>query len=82
MHQLNSDHIKHICVLSFSGGLEEFEDRLQAEEDEKEKEIQEENDRRVNISSKTRNRLTSLLDRKRAEAAPHQTRGGDAKEAV
>ena len=64
------------------GGLEAFEDRLQAEEAEKEKEIQEENDRRVNISSKTRSRLNQLLDRKRAEAAPHQTRGGDAKEAV
>ena len=69
-------------LVSLSGGLEAFEDRLQEEEAEKEKEIQEENDRRVNISSKTRSRLNQLLDRKRAEAAPHQTRGGDAKEAV
>lgn len=43
-------------ILTFLGGLEAFEDRLEKEEEEKEEQRQKEEERRLNISSKTRNR--------------------------
>ena len=49
------------------GGLEAFEDNLRKEEEEREAAKRKEEERRLEISQKTRNRLSKLLDRKRAE---------------
>ena len=52
----------------FSGGVEAFEDKLKADEAAVEDAKEEEKQRRTQISSKTRNRLSKLLERKRTEA--------------
>ena len=49
------------------GGIEAFEEQLQAEENAKEEKRQEAKDRKNQISSKTRSRLNQLLGRKKAE---------------
>ena len=63
-HQI-SYHI--LCLLYFKGGLEAFEDNIRREEEEKEAAKRKEEERRLEISQTTRNRLSKLLDRKRAE---------------
>ena len=49
------------------GGLEAFEDNLRREEEERAAAKRKEEERRLDISQLTRNRLSKLLDRKRAE---------------
>lgn len=49
------------------GGLEAFEDNLRREEEDRAAAKRKEEERRLDISKKTRNRLSKLLDRKRAE---------------
>ena len=57
------------------GGLEAFEEDLERQEDEKEERVAAEEERRVQISGKTRSRLNKLIGRKRAEAN-QASRGG------
>ena len=58
-----------VSNFNFTGGLEAFEENLRKEEEAKQAKIEQEKQRRLEISTKTRNRLTKLLDRKRAEAS-------------
>ena len=50
------------------GGLEAYEENLRREEEAKEEAKRKEKERRLEISQTTRNRLSKLLDRKRAES--------------
>lgn len=55
------------CFILLPGGIEAFEEQLKKEEEAKEAKRKEDEQRRHEISQKTRTRLTKLLDRKRAE---------------
>ena len=72
-----------LAAIKEAGGLDEFEDKLKKEEEEKQEKIEKEEKRRLEISTTTKNRLTKLLERKRAEAANQLNRpitgGGDEK---
>merc|ERR1719204_1599349 len=59
-----------LAQIKAAGGIDAFEENRRKEEEAKKAKIEKEKQRRLEISQKTRNRLTRLLDRKRAEAAP------------
>ena len=71
-----------VIVNPFLGGVDAFEDKLKAEEEAVEDAKEEEQQRRTQISSKTRNRLSKLLDRKRVEAGSSSTRGRQGERSV
>ena len=53
---------------SFSGGIDEFEEKIRVEEEAKKEVVKAEQERRDEITKKTRGNLSKLLDKKRAEA--------------
>ncbi|XP_059095434.1 uncharacterized protein LOC131890150 isoform X2 [Tigriopus californicus] len=69
-----------LSSIKAAGGLEAFENQLRKEEEHKEELIEQEQTRKTDISSQTRNRLNQLLERKRAESNKKLEGGQDDKE--
>ncbi len=61
------------------GGVEAFEEKIKEEERKEEEQKREEQERRQSISSKTRNRLSKVLERKRVEASNRFSTGSTRK---